>query len=181
VILLIALAEGFALFGAWVFVPSYLHARFGISLTAAGVIAGLFGLGGLLYTVTARSLLIALQADWTIGRRRGGLRGNRCRRRGLGLPSGGDYAADHRLIVRPRLAPQAERSTLSRKKGARSPLAHPILHASLDAMDAYLLAAGAVIDPSLFRRRRLAWMAAFRAEVAAHVKRSCACLLSLPA
>jgi predicted MFS family arabinose efflux permease len=55
----VAAIEGALAFGAITFVPSHLHTRFGLSMTAAGGIVALYGLGGLLY---ARS------AVWLLGR-----------------------------------------------------------------------------------------------------------------
>lgn len=46
--------EGMTVFGALAFVPSYLHERFGLSLTMAGGVIGLFGVGGLSYISFAR-------------------------------------------------------------------------------------------------------------------------------
>ncbi|WP_233582659.1 MFS transporter [Candidimonas sp. SYP-B2681] len=56
-ILLIALIEGAFVFSALVFIPTYLHNRFGVPLTAAGAIVALYGAGGLVYTFFARRLL----------------------------------------------------------------------------------------------------------------------------
>lgn len=61
VVLVVAAVEGLILFGGWAFVPTYLHDRFGLSLTAAGAVASVFGLGGLAYTLVARRLVMALQ------------------------------------------------------------------------------------------------------------------------
>ncbi|RTL47334.1 MAG: MFS transporter [Rhodocyclaceae bacterium] len=54
VILLSVLAEGAFLFGSLSFIPAYLHQRFGLTLTLAGAALGLFGIGGLSYTLFAR-------------------------------------------------------------------------------------------------------------------------------
>ncbi|MGE4337337.1 MAG: MFS transporter [Pigmentiphaga sp.] len=51
---LYALVEGALVFSSLVFVPSYLHARFDVSLTLAGALVTLFGVGGLLYATSAR-------------------------------------------------------------------------------------------------------------------------------
>lgn len=56
-ILFVVFMEGVAAFGALAFIPSYLHGRFGISLTAAGSILGLFGLGALSYTLFSKYLI----------------------------------------------------------------------------------------------------------------------------
>jgi predicted MFS family arabinose efflux permease len=53
-ILLTAFTEGLFLFSALAFVPSFLHRQFGMSLTAAGLSMGMFGIGGLCYTTFAR-------------------------------------------------------------------------------------------------------------------------------
>jgi len=50
-------AEGALLFGALAFIPSYLHQRFGISLSLAGTAIGMFGIGGLCYTGFAKSFV----------------------------------------------------------------------------------------------------------------------------
>jgi predicted MFS family arabinose efflux permease len=49
--------EGMAVFGVLAFVPSDLHARFGISLTAAGAVLGTYGIGGLAFAIFAKRLL----------------------------------------------------------------------------------------------------------------------------
>lgn len=49
--------EGMVMFGAIAFVPAFLHVRFGLSLSAAGAILALFGLGGFVYTLLARRLV----------------------------------------------------------------------------------------------------------------------------
>ena len=54
VILSIVFLEGMVVFGALAFVPSYLHQNFGLSLTAAGGMVGMFGVGGLSYIVFAK-------------------------------------------------------------------------------------------------------------------------------
>lgn len=54
VVLSMVFAEGALLFGSLAFVPTYLHQRFGVSLTLAGTSMGVFGLGGLSYTSFAR-------------------------------------------------------------------------------------------------------------------------------
>jgi len=59
-VLAITFAEGMLAFGTLAFVPAYLHARFGLSMAAAGAVLALFGLGGLTYSRTARRLLRGL-------------------------------------------------------------------------------------------------------------------------
>jgi len=54
VVLLAVALEGVAMYGALAFVPSYLHERLQIPLTAAGGILAAFGLGGLAYATAAR-------------------------------------------------------------------------------------------------------------------------------
>lgn len=46
--------EGACVFGGLAFVPTYLHARFGVSLTLAGGLMAMFGVGGLSYAVFAK-------------------------------------------------------------------------------------------------------------------------------
>ena len=59
-ILLIVGIEGIFLYGAMVFIPSYLHLELKLSLTTAGLLMSCFGLGGLLYAGAARHLLAKL-------------------------------------------------------------------------------------------------------------------------
>lgn len=56
-ILLVVGIEGLFLYGALVFIPSYLHLERHFSLTEAGLLMASFGLGGLLYASTAGRLL----------------------------------------------------------------------------------------------------------------------------
>ncbi|NLY27294.1 MAG: MFS transporter [Alcaligenaceae bacterium] len=56
-ILLFVGLEGALVFSAIVFIPSFLHHRFGLSLSAAGASVAVYGLGGLGYTLFARRLL----------------------------------------------------------------------------------------------------------------------------
>jgi YNFM family putative membrane transporter len=56
-ILLVVGIEGCFLYGALVFIPSYLHLERHFSLTEAGLLMAGFGLGGLLYASTAGRLL----------------------------------------------------------------------------------------------------------------------------
>lgn len=56
-VLLTVKLEGLFVFGGLAMIPSYLHHRFGISLTLAGGCVALFGVGGFLYTSSARKLL----------------------------------------------------------------------------------------------------------------------------
>lgn len=54
VILSTVFLEGMLVFGALAFVPSYLHERFGLSLTMAGAAMAFFGIGGLTYILAAK-------------------------------------------------------------------------------------------------------------------------------
>lgn len=60
VVLVTVALEGATVFGALAFVPSDLHDRFRISLTAAGGIVAAYGLGGVAYTFFARRLVTRL-------------------------------------------------------------------------------------------------------------------------
>ena len=57
VVLLVVFLEGGAVFGAFAFIPTWLHDRFGVSLSIAGVVVSFYGLGGLLYALIAPRLL----------------------------------------------------------------------------------------------------------------------------
>ncbi len=57
VVLVTVFAESVMLFGVLAFIPAYLHARFGVSLFAAGAMAAVFGVGGLAYVALAPRLL----------------------------------------------------------------------------------------------------------------------------
>ena len=56
-LLAVTFAEGALAFGALVFIPAHLHARFGLSMGEAGAIVALYGVGGLIYTRAARRLV----------------------------------------------------------------------------------------------------------------------------
>ncbi len=60
VILATVFVEGLAVFGTLAFVPSYLHLRFGLSLTLAGALMAAFGIGGFSYTLFARQFVSRL-------------------------------------------------------------------------------------------------------------------------
>ncbi len=60
VVLATVFLEGMAVFGALAFIPTYLHLRFGLSLTAAGAVLAAYGAGGLSYTFVARTLVARL-------------------------------------------------------------------------------------------------------------------------
>jgi predicted MFS family arabinose efflux permease len=61
VILATVFLEGFAMFGAFAFVGSELHTRFGISLSAAGVMLATLGVGAMIYAMTAPILVARLR------------------------------------------------------------------------------------------------------------------------
>ena len=50
-------AEGVFLLGPLAFLPSYLHQRFGLALSAASALIALYALGGLLYAIVARHVV----------------------------------------------------------------------------------------------------------------------------
>ncbi|MGL6252404.1 MAG: MFS transporter, partial [Billgrantia desiderata] len=52
--------EGIAAFGALAFVASHLYARLEVSLTQAGLMVALFGVGGLIFAALARPLVARL-------------------------------------------------------------------------------------------------------------------------
>jgi predicted MFS family arabinose efflux permease len=57
VVLITVFLEGALLFGAFAFIASHLHRVHGVSLSVAGSLVMLFGVGGLLYAVTAGVLV----------------------------------------------------------------------------------------------------------------------------
>ncbi len=57
IVLAAAFFEGMVFFGAYTFVGSYLWARFGLSLDLIGLIVAGFGVGGLIYSLTASRML----------------------------------------------------------------------------------------------------------------------------
>ena len=57
IVLLAVLAEGVFLLGPMAYIPSYLHERFGLSLTVAAGITALYAVGGLAYAMFARRIL----------------------------------------------------------------------------------------------------------------------------
>jgi predicted MFS family arabinose efflux permease len=56
-VLALAFVEGAVGYSAFAFVPSHLHARFGLALTWAGAVLALYGVGGFAYSRLARGLL----------------------------------------------------------------------------------------------------------------------------
>ena len=57
IVLAMATVEGAVSFGVLAIWASHLHDRLGLSLTVAGAIVALFGLGGMMYMVVARALI----------------------------------------------------------------------------------------------------------------------------
>lgn len=60
VVLLTVFCEGAALFGAFAFVATHVHLRYGLSLTLAGAITLLFGAGGMFFAIAAGWLVSRL-------------------------------------------------------------------------------------------------------------------------
>lgn len=56
-ILLTAFCDGLLIFGVLAIIPAYLHGVHGMSLTAAGFTLALFGVGGLIYSLIAGSMI----------------------------------------------------------------------------------------------------------------------------
>lgn len=56
VVLVVVFVEGMFLYGAFVFVASYLNQRFGLTLSAAGAVLMLFGAGGFSFAVASGAL-----------------------------------------------------------------------------------------------------------------------------
>lgn len=59
-VLLTVFLEGAFLYGAFAFIATHLHRSYGVSLTAAGALVMLFGLGGLLFAILSRVLVARL-------------------------------------------------------------------------------------------------------------------------
>jgi predicted MFS family arabinose efflux permease len=57
VVLAAVLAEGIFLLGPMAYLPSYLHLRFGLSLSVASALIALYAVGGLLYSMSARHIV----------------------------------------------------------------------------------------------------------------------------
>jgi MFS transporter, YNFM family, putative membrane transport protein len=57
IVLVSVFLEGAFTFGAFTYVGADLHLRFGLGFTLVGVIVGTFGIGGLIYAVTVKSLV----------------------------------------------------------------------------------------------------------------------------
>jgi predicted MFS family arabinose efflux permease len=60
VVLVSVLAEGVFLLGPMSYLPSYLHARHGLSLSMASALLALYAVGGLVYAFTARRIVATL-------------------------------------------------------------------------------------------------------------------------
>ena len=56
-VLAAVMAEGMFLLGPMAYLPSYLHQRYGLSLSVASALIALYAVGGLAYAVTARRLV----------------------------------------------------------------------------------------------------------------------------
>jgi predicted MFS family arabinose efflux permease len=56
-VLAAVLAEGIFLLGPMAYLPSYLHLRYGLTLSAASALIALYAVGGLVYAVTAKQLV----------------------------------------------------------------------------------------------------------------------------
>jgi predicted MFS family arabinose efflux permease len=57
VVLAAVLVEGIFLLGPLAYLPSYLHLRYGLSLSAASALVALYAAGGLLYAIAARHIV----------------------------------------------------------------------------------------------------------------------------
>ena len=60
VVMITVSLEAMVLYGSLAFIPAYLHARFGLPLSAAAAIVAVYGLGGIFYAVMAKRLLARL-------------------------------------------------------------------------------------------------------------------------
>ncbi|MBI2961170.1 MAG: MFS transporter, partial [Betaproteobacteria bacterium] len=66
-VLAAAIADTSLFFGAYSFLGPFLNVKFGISLSAIGIILAGFGIGGVLYTLAVRQLLLALGQRGMVG------------------------------------------------------------------------------------------------------------------
>jgi predicted MFS family arabinose efflux permease len=57
IVLLAVFLEGALMFGAFAYVGADLHLRFGLSFTLVGIMVGTFGIGGLIYVLSVKSLV----------------------------------------------------------------------------------------------------------------------------
>ena len=71
VILSIVFLEGMTMFGAFAFVATHVHTQYGMSLTLAGSVALMFGLGGLSFALASRWLVRRLGESGMAGMGRG--------------------------------------------------------------------------------------------------------------
>jgi predicted MFS family arabinose efflux permease len=62
-VLAAVMAEGIFLLGPMAYLPSYLHQRYGLSLSAASALIALYAVGGLLYAMFARHIVRRL-GEW---------------------------------------------------------------------------------------------------------------------
>ena len=60
VVLAMVCAEGAIVFGSLAFVPTYVHAKFAVSLSSAGAIGAVFAVGGFVYILFARRLIASI-------------------------------------------------------------------------------------------------------------------------
>jgi predicted MFS family arabinose efflux permease len=56
-VLVAVFAEGIFLLGPMAYLPSYLHLRYGLALSAASALIALYAVGGLVYAITAKQLV----------------------------------------------------------------------------------------------------------------------------
>ncbi|MEP6790828.1 MAG: MFS transporter [Ramlibacter sp.] len=57
VVLAAVLVEGMLLLGPMAYLPSYLHARYGLSLSSASALIALYAVGGLVYAISAKQIV----------------------------------------------------------------------------------------------------------------------------
>jgi predicted MFS family arabinose efflux permease len=68
IVLLTVFLEGLMVFGVFAFIPAFLHHQFGLSLMGAGAIFGLYGLGGISYTLMIKHLVARMgERGMTLG------------------------------------------------------------------------------------------------------------------
>ncbi len=63
----VAFAEGLLLLGPLAFMPAYLNQRFGLTLTVASGLLALYAVGGLVYALFARRIVLALGESRMVG------------------------------------------------------------------------------------------------------------------
>lgn len=59
-VMALVFCEGLFLYGPFAFIPSHMHLRFGLSLSAAGALVMLFGVGGFLFAIQSARLVARL-------------------------------------------------------------------------------------------------------------------------